>query len=1244
MRRLLIVFILLLGAAPASSSFVAAQTTPRPGDPPVLALISASAPDADGMVTIRGESGAVFPNAYVLIRNLYTGATVEARAGGFGGFTARIAGVPVTPYLIMPSLTTPPDDQPLGTLLGGVGAILTSAPVDQPEDATPTTRITIDGALADWDAYPDAKLLDFDLQAVYALRNQESLYVAVRGDQPANYAALAFDFTIDNTSYTYFASFDDVLPGRLARTNPNMEALGEWIAPLHMQGSVIEVRIPLRFVERADRVTLDEVRWVAEDDTTLRQVTVEREIDPRSREVDAIVRSEALSTGEAIPFTVAGVIGAGDDTSTWSAAGQVQTLDLTPGESWALELDVTMNAPNLDVNSIPAGGLYLQPITREAGGDLTAVGGVFTGNGWSGVITDSGLPIDGLPSGVPLGTATAAPQSIIRDGDTVRFPLDFNVNIPAELPRGLYTLYFDGEIITPEAVITWRGADVSPLPLVLEVGEVEAAHLPLALFANDPSDGARGLLPVEDQDAYALSNRVRFAPPTYILPPAITRTQNGDAQPIPYSLEPYLLNQLPNTLDTFAAPLIPLELPGGTLDVSVTLPNGSVDRIGELPIVQNRVSMALTDERALFDATLINPYQLTTLDPRLNEYIFDQYGEHAIDLTAEFTDRWGNTYTGGGEYRVLVAELLDLTPSVLPGTPFVVGDVFNPGVRVLPTFPADITITVRVFPVDGGRMIEQTIEGQANGGGYFQPQTTPFAFTTPGEYVIDYEARYTTPSGTLWAASLRSAGVIADVNGRIVAHGQRGLPLANNAALRPAWFALENYAAVIGLPNDPQPMYAPYHSGDVLWQYEGAGAAVLPRLSVQDVEGALSAHLLEQFPNAYDAYGMPLSRLAALDALPIETHSDSVFEPAFLPDAINHLAYTYISAVRPNVTVRQYLSGDDAVVYGWTHDDPHNRQIGAGADGARPGDPIFIFGGVVIKNPAAGIYETAIYSALDTIMPENDPRGARVYPPANGADGGAAGGAILGDQDTFIVLTSLQPGDVLTRGERAIITGQAAPPSGAVVTTTITAPSGRSFTFFGETSPIGYFYNPAHQFTVDETGEWTAQVVVQQAGSTSAGIIEPPAPEGGIPGIGQVFTFYVLPPQSEPLDWNPLLTDVLIPIGSPYNFSFTLPNGWTNIDAAYIINTAGYVIEVGEPRITGRSFVFTYTAPNLAREHPQLEDAPRLSGAWAADARTVTFVATGVDETGVRRWQSRTFTLFHDRLVTAEIKNAETAP
>ncbi|MCC6802474.1 MAG: hypothetical protein IT319_06295 [Anaerolineae bacterium] len=161
-------------------------------------------------------------------------------------------------------------------------------------------------------------------------------------------------------------------------------------------------------------------------------------------------------------------------------------------------------------------------------------------------------------------------------------------------------------------------------------------------------------------------------------------------------------------------------------------------------------------------------------------------------------------------------------------------------------------------------------------------------------------------------------------------------------------------------------------------------------------------------------------------------------------------------------------------------------------------------------------------------------------------------------------------------------------------------------------------------------------IEVEQAGDTSAGEIEAPAARGGVVGAnGGSFPIYVIPRAAAPLPWNPLLTDSIIPIVSPYNFNFILPEDWSQMNAYYTLTTPGYIIEDGQLRINGRNFTYQYTAPLQSRAFPNLENDGR-SGSYIADVRTLTFVATGIDASGEFQIRSRTFTLMHDRLITTE--------
>jgi hypothetical protein len=429
---------------------------------------------------------------------------------------------------------------------------------------------------------------------------------------------------------------------------------------------------------------------------------------------------------------------------------------------------------------------------------------------------------------------------------------------------------------------------------MLNIGEITQNHLFLTLFYDHPSDGSRGLLSLEDQNMVTLSNRVRFDSPTYILSPRV------GGSPVTYPIEPYLLNLMPNAYDTATAPLIPFLFPGGRLNVQITRPDGTVDDLGGIPILQNQLSTDALDERTRFgEASPLNAYRLTTLNPLLTEYLFEQYGEYQINLTGQLEDVWGNTYTGGGTYQMTIAELLDLTPGALPGTPFTIGDTLNPAVHIAPGVPAEITATVRVFPLSGGDAIEYTLNGTANRYGYAILEGDPVVFDTPGEYVIDYEARYTDAQGRLWAASLRSAGVIDDAIGEIIAHGRRGAADVDTD-LNPAWFNRSIYADVVGVDSDDIRPYAPYHSGDIAWMADtvnNQGQGLVPAMTAQDRIGVYENWLTAALTSPQ------LAARAVEDSLPLVMLSQGSYGPPLAPDQISNVhrcaSWCDRAAVRP---------------------------------------------------------------------------------------------------------------------------------------------------------------------------------------------------------------------------------------------------------------------------------------------------------------------------------------------------------
>jgi hypothetical protein len=1254
-------FLILLVWSGLVLSGVSAQNAAQltVGDPPVATLISISVPDTDGVVIISGAPGAVFPGAQLAIRNLYTEDTVYAQAGVTGSFSAQIYGPGNTPFWISPASNIPNTlrNKP-GSLPGGPGTIIFGQFPQIAQSAGAFTQLLVDGDLSDWAAYTNTRLLTFGENDILGLLNQDSLYVAISGSASfGDFDHLQLTFTLEGSVYVLTLDPRTEQLALLQRLEPSPRDLGS--LPVAMaQGDAIELRIPLSPINPSnpgvEAASLNHFHFFDAAGTDILAQLIEQDV-PLISETDGIVHLNSRLDNDFTRFTISGPVAQG--ASRWSARGRINTLAAQPGETLELEMDVTLTAPDVSPGLIGLrmlGEITLQPVTGADSQQLG--GGLGSNNGWSNLQTPGGLAIDNLHADIPLAQTVVPWQAVIRKDGQFLFPMQFSLTIPEDLPPGLYVPVLRGSAqVSDGDVVDWTanglfgaGSGISRLqltrlPLLFNLGgNVEGNHLVWALFLDSPSNGSRGILSEEDRAKYALDNRVRYNSPTYILQPFDGTPSQGKIHT--YPLEPYLLNLLPNAYDSVAAPLIPFLFPGGRLNARVTRPDGIVDDLGSLPILQNQLSTVAVDERALFGGqSPVDSYRLTTLNDLMTNFTFDQYGPYTIDLTGSAEDIWGNRYTGGGTYRVLVAEMLDILPGVLSGTPFRVGDAFYPGLRVSPGVPADVTVNVTIYPLDDSPVLTYSFSGQADQYGHFFSAEEPLYLDTPGEYVADYEVRYTDSQARLWAGSLRSAGVIASQNSTQIAHGMRGLD-DDPTDIRPAWLTIQQHLARVEV--DTARLQIPYFGGDVAWLDSGVAGQIKPSLTVQDTSGGYADWLVANYPDFSAIDDATMQRLAVEDELPVAMFNApaSAYSPSLTPDAIENTAYSYISMVRPGLTARQFVQGgyDGGLLTHLDADDPYNQQSGAGLAGDRPGDFWFVFGGTVVKNDAANVRDAAIYGAFVSLVNSDDALGERISPPFQGASGGPNGGPLLvaGGQevDMFFHPTGARPGQVFEVGDVVAIAGQVAPTLPSTVTASMTAPDGTvRQAVSGTANPVGYFYMPDASVTLDQPGVWTVQITVRHDGLTSAGMIEPPAPTGGILGVADGrFSFYVLPAGSAPLVSNVTETDVSIGAGIPFNYNFAIPDGWTDFLVYHTVTTPSYILEQGALRTSGRTFSYQYNPTNLSRVFSNLENNGQGSGPSASDVVTLTFVVTGLDEDGMFQIRSRTFTIRHDRMLSLE--------
>lgn len=1226
----------------------AAQTSNRLelGDPPNQALITISEPDRDGLVTISGETGAVFPNARVLIRNLYTEQTAYVNGGITGSFSVQIQGTPDTPFWISPiSGDLPLDQRDLpGSLPGGPGTIVfrtnqTSAPLSEN-----VTQLVLDADVGEWtDRYPLAALTN----QTYALRNSESVYIGL-AEIPADTEQIRLLFTTDGTTYSLLFDPARFQTAALRRENPEGRDFGRIPASAAQSESGAELRFDVDLVRpNASTITLNRVDLLNTEGAALETRDLDLLIQ-QNEEEDGITRSPSPLAADTIPFAIGGPVARG--ASYWTALGRTSSLEISDGSprELRLELDVTLNAASLPAdltNASMIGKLRLQPITRvfEEGEPGLPIPALNSSNGWSNLQTPSGLPVENVLSEIELGFTETPGAQVLRRDNQLSFPLDFELAIPDDLPDGLYKLVFNGYIRLSGQNIPWEtngvfgtGEGMSRnslirLPGVLNLGGGHEQRLIWSLFYDTPSQGSRGLVAEEDREYANVSGRVRFNSPTYILPPRDPRT----GELIPYPLEPYLLNVMPNNTDTTNPPLLNFLLPSGRLSVVVTAPDGTVRTLDTLPFAQNQLSTVERFERDLYGVqSPVDVYRLTTRQPEITGFTFDQYGDYEIDMHGMVEDRRENTYEGGGTYRVLIAEQLEMRPGVLSGTPFEVGDAFNPVLHISPAIPADVTITVTVYPLDGSEPKRNTLLGTANRYGYFYSAEEVLRFSQPGEYTIDYEARFTDDQGRLWAGSLRSAGVIATPETRLVAHGERG-GFNLSSPFTPAWYGADRLSEQTIPPGARIRPNAPYHSGDIVWLEDGGRSGLYPVVSLQDGDGVYRDWLLENAP-----VDSTIPEDVVHDELPVAVFGQDgqPYGASLFPESLGAFTYGYISAQRPGVSVRQFVQGGDNLAWPLYTDlqDPYNRQIGAGLAGDAPGDYFFIFGGVVARLNEPELATSAIYASVASVVSPDDPAGTRVYPPFRGQAGGADGGPLLTvngrSVEMFFHPTGVQPGQILYQGDVLSISGQVAPTLASFVNVRITSPSGLVRQFSAEANAIGYFYQPEQDLLVDELGVWRVQITTRHEGLTSAGVIFPPAPTGDVLGTQDgTFSIYVVPLETETLTWT---YPEIFPPALPYNFSFPVPQGWTDVEAYHTLTMPGYVMLDAPLTVTGGSFAYQYSPTQLKRTFPNWENDQSVDGEYVSDPLTLTIIVMGTDAEGTPRAQARIFVLRHDRMLS----------
>jgi hypothetical protein len=471
--------------------------------------------------------------------------------------------------------------------------------------------------------------------------------------------------------------------------------------------------------------------------------------------------------------------------SAWSLSGELGPSDVfSPGDEIRITGTARVWGPAIDTSGdlgdISLTGSFALTMLADQEGNPIA-GQKFM----SSRLTPSGLPIQGSTApGRPTQLSMIIDDEFTVTGEhSVQGDFELSGDLPSDLQPGLYLPILNiGSSGFPTST-QWLAAEVfaagfdafqAALPPIV-VDSVDQRRLIWRLLMENPVQGTRGTGAVEDRGLYAFTTDIVVQDAPYIIPPV-----DDKGRPISYRLEPYLPRISFADRRIPSRPLIPFQLPGGQLNVTIEQPDGSVSELGTAEFTQSLSRSATTES-----AGEINPgttqitdyYSLTTGDDRFM-VSFDQYGRHYILMNGKIDDLWGHSYSGGGTYELWVAHELDMDPGVLPGTPLAMDDAFNPAIQVYPRVPAEVELGLTLYPdSDPDSATTQVVTGTCNEYGLFSVAGDSVILDSPGEYRVDLTARYTADSGEMYMGAMTWGGVVMTPVGEaeLVAHGRRGL-------------------------------------------------------------------------------------------------------------------------------------------------------------------------------------------------------------------------------------------------------------------------------------------------------------------------------------------------------------------------------------------------------------------------------------------------------------------------------------
>jgi hypothetical protein len=864
--------------------------------------------------------------------------------------------------------------------------------------------------------------------------------------------------------------------------------------------------------------------------------------------------------------------------SAWAMNGTIGPVsgssNYSPGESFQIDGKIRLYSQAInastDTSAISIDGWLDLMMLFDGDGNPYAV----PNNFMSTMLTPSGFPIQRNEKPIiRMDLHFSVGNFIFIGGNAIEG--DFNVigNIPSDVQPGIYRPMISFDFSGVPSSTEWLAANVTQftygsrealLPPI-NIGGAGQAKLIWRILMDDFTQGTRGAGAQEDRSKFELSSQIATQGAPFHIPPVDERT----GKVIEYRIEPFLPMISFTDRRMPSPPLIPFDLPGGELCVTIKDPNNKINDLGCESFSQSFNRTKTTRAGKDLNSGTVQLEDVYSLSVPSDRFwvTFDQYGHHIVTMTGTVSDLWGNSYTGGGTYDLWVAHTLDMDPGVMPGTPFAVGDAVNPAVHIYPQVPADVNLQVTLYPdSDPAKKVVKTVSGKANRFGYFNSSSSPIIMDKPGEYRVDLTATYLSQSGEMYMGAMTWGGVVMTQPNQadLIAHGRRGMDSLEYIPNH--WFVVNRD---LDIPEGSiAHLLNPYFNGDIIWS--GAvggffGDALVMGSSVQDtigtIETAIQSRVDRVHPDTYSPGSM--SERFNAGEIPLFSSTLSGIPVQIAPkNDIDQIAYSYRTSQRPGVRVREIVAEDGQSGGYWRLNTLYDDQLGVGVEGDSPNDFKFQYVGVVYGDLQSGHREYLgqgsgwVFIDIDT-----DPLGNRVMPPFSGPGNGGwttEGGPIMslkGEEiHLFIHPTGVRPGDVLQVGDTFHFAGHILPTLNSKVQVVVNAPGGTQRTINGQGNSIGYFYDPSENFVVNEPGLWSVDVNVWHDGQCSGGSTIPPYPSGNILGSENGrYWFYVVPESSSQLNiFTPSPGFLSFKNGiSPITISGNVPNNLSEATVTY---------------------------------------------------------------------------------------------